>query len=273
MPVEYQTPAIEDRAVAVQTLLADQGRHRAPSVPDLIVAATAELLASPSCTWTRTSTSSPRSPRNRPSAWPSAEQLPHSGEGPTGSRDVSRDLVTGSLAGNLRRLGAEAAAPRWPSPSAVRCACHSAAGGSIRLPAAAREMPGRGPATGRLLGSRYRSMGRSNQLPITTSTIQLSSMRSATVPGARTAVPDVQHAASVARAGLAAPIQVGTSPALTFRWTSCRLPSQTADGRQQASIRGRDRRPRTEVRPWPRRNRLAPAHRANAGAPATPPSQ
>ena len=45
MPVEYQTPAIEDRAVEVQTLLADQGRHRAPSVPDLIVAATAELTA------------------------------------------------------------------------------------------------------------------------------------------------------------------------------------------------------------------------------------
>jgi predicted nucleic acid-binding protein len=43
MPVEYQTPAIEDRAVEVQTLLADQGRHRAPSVADLIVAATAEL--------------------------------------------------------------------------------------------------------------------------------------------------------------------------------------------------------------------------------------
>ncbi len=43
MPVEYQTPAIEDRAVAVQTLLADRGQHRAPSVPDLIVAATAEL--------------------------------------------------------------------------------------------------------------------------------------------------------------------------------------------------------------------------------------
>lgn len=43
MPVEYQTPAIEDRAVEVQTLLADLGRHRAPSVPDLIVAATAEL--------------------------------------------------------------------------------------------------------------------------------------------------------------------------------------------------------------------------------------
>lgn len=43
MPVEYQTPAIEDRAVAVQSLLADLGRHRAPSVPDLIVAATAEL--------------------------------------------------------------------------------------------------------------------------------------------------------------------------------------------------------------------------------------
>lgn len=43
MPVEYQTPAIEDRAVEVQTLLADLGRHRAPSIPDLIVAATAEL--------------------------------------------------------------------------------------------------------------------------------------------------------------------------------------------------------------------------------------
>jgi predicted nucleic acid-binding protein len=43
MPLEYQTPAIENRAVEVQTLLADRGRHRAPSVPGLIVAATAEL--------------------------------------------------------------------------------------------------------------------------------------------------------------------------------------------------------------------------------------
>ena len=43
MPVEYQTPATENRAVEVQTLLADSGQHRAPSVPDLIVAATAEL--------------------------------------------------------------------------------------------------------------------------------------------------------------------------------------------------------------------------------------
>lgn len=43
MPVEYLTPTIEDRAVAVQLLLADQGHHRAASVPDLIVAATAEL--------------------------------------------------------------------------------------------------------------------------------------------------------------------------------------------------------------------------------------
>jgi len=44
MPVEYQTPAIEDRAVEVLTLLADRGQHRAPSIPDLIVAATAELV-------------------------------------------------------------------------------------------------------------------------------------------------------------------------------------------------------------------------------------
>ena len=43
MPVEYLTPAIENRAVEVQTLLADRGQHRAPSIPDLIIAATAEL--------------------------------------------------------------------------------------------------------------------------------------------------------------------------------------------------------------------------------------
>ena len=43
MPVEYLTPAIEDRSVEVLALLADRGQHRAPSVPDLIVAATAEL--------------------------------------------------------------------------------------------------------------------------------------------------------------------------------------------------------------------------------------
>jgi predicted nucleic acid-binding protein len=43
MPVEYLTPAIEDRAVQVLTLLADRGQHRAPSVPDLMIAATAEL--------------------------------------------------------------------------------------------------------------------------------------------------------------------------------------------------------------------------------------
>jgi predicted nucleic acid-binding protein len=43
MPVQYLTPAIEDRAVEVQILLADRGQHRAPSIPDLIVAASAEL--------------------------------------------------------------------------------------------------------------------------------------------------------------------------------------------------------------------------------------
>ena len=43
MPIEYLTPAIEDRAVEVQLLLADQGKHRAPSIPDLIIAAAAEL--------------------------------------------------------------------------------------------------------------------------------------------------------------------------------------------------------------------------------------
>lgn len=43
MPVEYLTPAVEDRAVEILTLLADRGHHRAPSIPDLIIAATAEL--------------------------------------------------------------------------------------------------------------------------------------------------------------------------------------------------------------------------------------
>ena len=43
MPIEYLTPAIEDRTVEVLGLLADRGQHRAPSIPDLIIAATAEL--------------------------------------------------------------------------------------------------------------------------------------------------------------------------------------------------------------------------------------
>jgi predicted nucleic acid-binding protein len=43
MPVENTTPAIERRAVVVQSQLASAGQHRAPSVPDLMIAATAEL--------------------------------------------------------------------------------------------------------------------------------------------------------------------------------------------------------------------------------------
>jgi predicted nucleic acid-binding protein len=43
MPVEYFTPAIEDRAVEVQAVLAERGQHRAPSIPDLLIAAAAEL--------------------------------------------------------------------------------------------------------------------------------------------------------------------------------------------------------------------------------------
>lgn len=42
MPTEYVTPVSEDRAVEVLTLIAARGHHRAPSVPDLIIAATAE---------------------------------------------------------------------------------------------------------------------------------------------------------------------------------------------------------------------------------------
>ncbi len=43
MPVEHMTPAIEARAMEIQMLLADRGQHRAPSIPDLLIAATAEL--------------------------------------------------------------------------------------------------------------------------------------------------------------------------------------------------------------------------------------
>jgi predicted nucleic acid-binding protein len=42
MPVEYLTPAMEQRAVEVQAHLADLGQHRAPGIPDLLIAAAAE---------------------------------------------------------------------------------------------------------------------------------------------------------------------------------------------------------------------------------------
>lgn len=43
MPVEHLTPAIEERAVALQSLLAARGHHRGPSLPDILIAAAAEL--------------------------------------------------------------------------------------------------------------------------------------------------------------------------------------------------------------------------------------
>jgi predicted nucleic acid-binding protein len=43
MTVEYLTPAIEDRALEVQLMLASKGHHRAPSIPDLLIAAAGEL--------------------------------------------------------------------------------------------------------------------------------------------------------------------------------------------------------------------------------------
>ncbi len=42
MPIQRLTPSMEDRAWEVQMLLADRGQHRAPSIPDLLIAATAE---------------------------------------------------------------------------------------------------------------------------------------------------------------------------------------------------------------------------------------
>ena len=43
MPVEYLTPAIEDPAVEARLLLVREGHHRAPPIPDLVIAAVAEL--------------------------------------------------------------------------------------------------------------------------------------------------------------------------------------------------------------------------------------
>lgn len=43
MPVEYLTPKIENRAVEIQMLLAERGQHRAPAIPDLLIAAAADL--------------------------------------------------------------------------------------------------------------------------------------------------------------------------------------------------------------------------------------
>src|SRR5699024_800732 len=44
MPIERLTPSMEDRAWEVQMLLADRGQHRAPSIPDLLIAAMAEKV-------------------------------------------------------------------------------------------------------------------------------------------------------------------------------------------------------------------------------------
>ncbi|CAN5545262.1 PIN domain nuclease [soil metagenome] len=44
MPVEYLTPGIEARALEVQVLLAERGMRRSASIPDLLIAATAEKL-------------------------------------------------------------------------------------------------------------------------------------------------------------------------------------------------------------------------------------
>jgi predicted nucleic acid-binding protein len=42
MPVEQLTPAAEKRALEVLEALAERGQHRAPSIPDLLIAAVAE---------------------------------------------------------------------------------------------------------------------------------------------------------------------------------------------------------------------------------------
>ena len=43
MPVKYLTPRIKNRAVEIQSTLAELCQHRGPSIPDLLIGATAEL--------------------------------------------------------------------------------------------------------------------------------------------------------------------------------------------------------------------------------------
>lgn len=42
MPVEHLTPVAEQRSLEVLEILAARGQHRAPSIPDLLIAAVAE---------------------------------------------------------------------------------------------------------------------------------------------------------------------------------------------------------------------------------------
>jgi predicted nucleic acid-binding protein len=42
MPVNYLTPVMEQRAIEIQARLADLGQHRAPGIPDLLIASAAE---------------------------------------------------------------------------------------------------------------------------------------------------------------------------------------------------------------------------------------
>ena len=43
MPLMHLTPRMESRAIEVQGLLAERGHHRAVKIPDLLIAAVAEL--------------------------------------------------------------------------------------------------------------------------------------------------------------------------------------------------------------------------------------
>jgi len=42
--IAHVTPAMEDRALEVQMVLADRGHRRAPSIPDLLIAASASCV-------------------------------------------------------------------------------------------------------------------------------------------------------------------------------------------------------------------------------------
>ena len=74
MPLVYATPASEHRAIEVQGILARLGQHRAPSVPDLLIASLAETQGL--VLQTRISSSSPKSQANPSNAYCSTATEP-----------------------------------------------------------------------------------------------------------------------------------------------------------------------------------------------------
>jgi hypothetical protein len=135
MPVEYLTPAIEDRAAEILALLAGRGQHRAPSISDLIMPSPWNQPGSASCTSARTSSGQLRAldkEHNQRPAW-RYDRIRRSGYVVMGGR---RGAAGSRLSGVARAgLPATTAGARRPAARRARLS---------RLPAALRRAEARG---------------------------------------------------------------------------------------------------------------------------------